>query len=52
MKPYLLWIDYGSEGWMYVAYDTLEEVIERIQTNIGGPFIVTKRLNLELVEPK
>ena len=50
MKPYLLWTDYGSEGWTYNEYATLEEVMQHIQSGISGPFIITRRLPLKVVE--
>jgi hypothetical protein len=51
MKPYLLWIDYGSEGWSYLEFDVADDMVKFILQNSRGPYLLTKRLDVKLVEP-
>lgn len=53
--PYILWVDYGTEGWKPRSFDTAQEAIEEILTGacIGGePVVLTKLLKVEVVEAK
>ena len=50
MKLYLLWVDYGSEGWFPYDFDTLEEMLAYIRDGVSGPFLTTKRLDLIIRE--
>ena len=46
-KPWILWINYGYEGWQPRTYDTAEEAIEDIPYySNGSPVQLTKRVDL------
>ena len=44
MKRFILWSDYGSEGWRPQSFDTLEEVYAAIKIGetFGEPFEITE----------
>lgn len=50
--PYVIWIDYGSEGWSPKGYDTPEEVLDAIASGDthGHPFVITRRTHLSITE--
>jgi hypothetical protein len=47
-KKYLLWINYGCEGWGFYEYDTIEECLTH--ENYGNDFIITKAVDWEVKE--
>jgi len=51
LKRYILWVDYGCEGWAILgSYDTPEEAIKAAMENCGSDKLITKRLDLKIVE--
>ena len=42
MEPYILWIDYGVEGWRYEPFHTLAEVANHIRSGntFGHRFLI------------
>ena len=51
--PYILWTDYGSEGWSPRSYDTQEDMAKAIlDYPTGSPVVATKRLDLIFSERK
>ena len=46
-KPFIVWVDYGSEGWSPTGYDTLKDAIT--DTKYTSRWIVTKRVEWEPV---
>ena len=49
-SPYVLWLDYGSEGWQPKGFEIPDEVLEAIAEGYthGMPFVITRRLDLVL----
>lgn len=45
-KPYIVWTDYGYEGWRPKLYETLEEALDDIQNYNYGPCVLTTLLKL------
>lgn len=53
MKDYLIWTDYGQEGWNYREADTFEEAkkIREEQLSFGdSTVIITKRVKYSIIE--
>jgi len=49
--PYILWTDYGCEGWQPSSFDTAEEAVREILIGgFGNPVVLTKLVNLEAKE--
>ncbi len=48
MKRYILWLNYGTEGWLPKDFDTLPEVFQAIQSGetYGQPFEITGRIDI------
>jgi hypothetical protein len=46
--PFIVWQDYGYEGWAPTSYATLKEALEahRYQSE----FVITKRVEFDVVE--
>lgn len=38
--PYIVWIDYGCEGWLPTSYPTLKEAL--LADKYGSKFVVTR----------
>lgn len=51
-KPFIIWIDHGTEGWQPRDFDSLDEVRNFLLAGqgYGSPMIVTKLLKLFLRE--
>jgi len=47
---YIVWTDYGSEGWQGEYFDSEKEVIASIRAPGYGQRIITKAVDLKLVE--
>lgn len=48
MKPYLVWTDYGMEGWQPKGFDTKVEALAWIgEGGHGHPVVVTQRMVLD-----
>jgi hypothetical protein len=41
--PYILWINYGSEGWKPDYFNTLREAL--LAPKFGSEFVITKQIN-------
>jgi hypothetical protein len=48
MKKYIVWVNYGCEGWSPSFYDTLEEAIKH--ESYGMDKIITTEVKFEIVE--
>ena len=48
MKKYLVWTDYGCDGWNFTEYDTLEEAIKH--ETYGQDKIITTEVKYDIVE--
>jgi hypothetical protein len=48
--PYIVWFDYGSGGWSPDECETLDDVLLDIHSSTGQDYIVTKRVDVMLVE--
>lgn len=48
--PYIVWEDYGTEGWQPKSFANLTEALNAQRTY--GAFVVTKRVEYEVVEKK
>lgn len=48
--PYILWCNYGLEGWAPRGYDTEQAMVEAIAEGLthGNPFVITRRLDLAI----
>lgn len=46
---YIVWLDYGSEGWGAEWFSNETEVIDYIQSGVPQPFIVTRPVRLNLI---
>ena len=50
-KPYVIWIDYGSDGWSPEECASVQEVEDFVlhgESN-GYPFVITKLLDVRLM---
>lgn len=47
-KKYIVWVDYGYEGWAPTYYDTLQECVDH--NSYGSRKIITKLLFLDITE--
>lgn len=45
---YILWQDYGSEGWVWTGYDSIREALKH--ENYGKKTVITKIVEFELKE--
>jgi len=45
--PYIVWFDYGYEGWRPYSYKTLREALE---TSKPYSYIITKKCEYEIIE--
>ena len=45
--PFILWIDYGYEGWKPVSFETIEAALK---SEKYGSWIITKRIDFKAVE--
>ena len=45
--PYVVWIDYGYEGWRPISYDTIEEAVAHKD---NYTIIITKVVKYEVKE--
>ena len=48
MNKYIVWVNYGCEGWSPSFYDTLEEAIKH--ESYGMDKIITTEVKFEIVE--
>ena len=46
--PYIVWLNYGYDGWAPRSYDTLKEAIEG--DRYGEDFVITKLVQYEPLE--
>ena len=50
-KPFVLWMNYGYEGWHPKEFDSLDQLLEVIRDHHHGEeFVVTKLLDLSVQE--
>ncbi len=50
---YILWINYGYEGWSPTEYETLEECLNGAMKNAyGNEFKITKKIDYKITEAK
>ena len=47
-KEYILWVNYGTEGWGWQDFDTLKEALE--SEKFGHDWTITKRVDYEIKE--
>lgn len=54
MKPYILWINYGCEGWSPKGFDTPEEALAAIMggMSFGSEVVLTKILEVEVADDR
>lgn len=45
---YVLWRDYGSEGWRPCAFESEDAVLKEIHTNLHSDFVVMRPVKLRL----
>lgn len=49
LGPYIVWVDYGYEGWSPTSFATKQEVLHHLlQGSSYGPAIVTRVLKMSL----
>lgn len=46
--PYILWLDYGCEGWKPESFPTLKQALSA--NRYSSNFVVTKLLDFDVVE--
>jgi len=39
---YILWVDYGAEGWRPSIYDGIDALSAAIEQGLASPFVVTR----------
>lgn len=52
-KPYLLWLDYGLDGWViHATADTPDELLELVRSTgaYGNEFLITKVVKFKAVK--
>jgi hypothetical protein len=52
-KPYLLWINYGTDGWsLSETFDTPEDALEHVRSggSYGEEFLITKEVKFKETE--
>lgn len=47
-KKYQLWVNYGSEGWNFYEYDTIEECL--LAPSYGMASAITQKVDWEIKE--
>jgi hypothetical protein len=47
-KPYVVWVDYGTDGWKPMGYDSLDEAL-RSQKHMPD-WVITKAVKWKAVE--
>ena len=45
---YIVWVDYGSEGWQPVGADTNQEVLRIIDDMLQNDYYITERKEISL----
>jgi hypothetical protein len=45
--PYIVWVDYGYEGWQPKCFNSLKEAVSE---NHFSRFVVTKLVNYDVIE--
>jgi len=45
---YIVWMDYGSEGWQPVGADTNQEVLRIIDDMLQNDYYITERKEISL----
>ena len=46
--PYIVWLNYGYDGWYPDSYNTLKEALEA--DKYSSEYVITKKCEYEIVE--
>jgi hypothetical protein len=47
-QPYIVWVDYGYEGWHPTGFKTLKEAVEH--KSYGSTSVITKKVEFSVTE--
>ena len=49
-KPYVIWVDHGTEGWQPREFDTLEEIRDYLLSgqSYGSTMVLTRLLKVRI----